>query len=107
MKLKISKVMLKEIKNYFKTKKGFEKYDFDFMEMNINQYSNYVDYNVFDNEIDFDCSKNVFKTIRVAYPNDYYACDKYLTTNDLVKCYKNSDKTFNGFMQSLANEIEC
>lgn len=33
---------------------------------------------------DYDSSIGVFKAIRVSYPFEYYACDRYLTTNELV-----------------------
>ena len=33
---------------------------------------------------DYDSSIGVFKAIRVSYPDEYYACDRYLTTNEIV-----------------------
>ena len=108
MKVKVSKVMLNEMIKWFKGKKEFNGYGFWYCEMTPEQYEYCVDYRgVWENEIDYDYAKNKVKVLAISYPEDYYACDKYLTTKDLLKCFRNSDKTLNGFMQEIANEIEC
>ena len=37
---------------------------------------------------DYDWDKRMYKAIRVDYPDDYYACPRYLTTIELCKEFK-------------------
>ena len=110
MKCKVSKTILKEIINYAKqNKEKFGGWGFYYCEMPISQYEYCVDYDgIWGHEIDYDDNKNVMKVLKVVYPYDYYACDKYLTTKDLQRVLKNaSDRTLNGFLKELENEIDC
>ena len=103
MKVKVSKTMLKEILKYLKNKGDkYNGYGVYYTEMNENAYAYCVDYNGrYANEIDYDYNKGVMKVLKITYPYDYYACDKYLTTRDLTRVFKNSDKTLLGFMKEL------
>lgn len=38
----------------------------------------------FEGEADYDCADGKFKAICVSYPSNYFACDRYLTTRELV-----------------------
>lgn len=57
--------------------------------------------------------KNVFiylnkknNAILVDYPPKYYAYPKYITTNDLVRVFRRSDKTIDGFIREFKEYIE-
>lgn len=106
MQVKISKVMCKSINDYLKAQKQFTGYKLEYVELKSNEYQSCVDYDIYNNMIDYDNNKSIFKTIRVVYPVEYYACDKYLTTKELKQAYKNCDKTYNSFMQEIKNIIE-
>jgi hypothetical protein len=106
MQVKISKVMCKSINDYLKAQKQFAGYKLKYIELKPNEYKYAVDYDIYENVIDYDNNKNMFKTIEIEYPANYYACNKYLTTNELKQAYKNCDKTYNSFMQAVANIIE-
>lgn len=73
----------------------------DLVALTPEQFRYCVDYNDYEHEVDYDWKTSMFKVIRVIYPSEYYACDKYLTTKDLSYCLKQSDKTFNGFMSEV------
>lgn len=108
MKVKVSKTMLKEMIKYFEKKKEYNGYGFWYCEMSPEQFRYCVDYNgIWEHETDYDYTKNKIKVLEITYPEEFYANDKYLTTKDLVKCFRNSDKTLNGFMEQIASEIEC
>lgn len=71
------------------------------VELNPEQFKWCVDYNEFDHESDFDWETRTFKVIRVTYPDEYYACPKYLTTKDLQFCLKQSNKTLDSFLNEV------
>ena len=73
----------------------------DLVYLTPEQFRCCVDYNDLDHEVDYDWQKSIFKVIRVIYPSEDYACNKYLTTKDLHYCLGQSDKSFNGFMEQL------
>ena len=106
MKVKISKVMCKSIIDYLQGKKQFTGYRLSYVELKPNDYKYCVDYDIYNNMIDYDDKKNIFKAIKIVYPVNYYACDKYITTKELKQAYKNCDKTYNSFMQEIKNIIE-
>lgn len=50
---------------------------------------------------------NIYGVIVVEYPYNYYACNKYITTNDLIKIWKNTnDKTINGLAKAFCEFVE-
>lgn len=101
MQCKVTKVMAKTLQKYIK------KYQFEYIEMSAEQYELYVGYDLLEHENDFDWNKGRFKVIRVIYPLEYYACDSYLTTNDLVRLAKQGeDLSINTFMKNVFHEIE-
>lgn len=103
MKVKVSKTMVKFLNDNLLKSKGYKAV---FNEMNTNQYSFYVSYEIMDHENDYNYNTAKMKSIKILYPDDYYAVPRFLTTNDLVKIFKNSDKTVQGFLNELWNEIE-
>ena len=70
------------------------------------QYSILVDIYPFNHDNDYDIITNTYKVMVIEYPPHYYANNQYITTNDLVKIYKMSDKTLNGFIKAFNNYIE-
>lgn len=55
---------------------------------------------------DYDYAKNRYRAIKVMYPSEYYACDRYLTTKELISIFRDSDKTYKGFMDKLLEAVE-
>lgn len=56
-------------------------------EMPAHVYEFKVDYQSFLNEIDWNEKKNVFKVIRIDYPEECYAMPKFCTTRDLIRIF--------------------
>jgi len=104
MKLKVSKTILNEIKKYFKNDNNCKNYSFEYVEMSPRAYMLNVDYDA--DDLDFDHIKNIYKTIRVIYPCNYYACDSYITTKMLVKAYKRGNTTLKTIFEYIKREIE-
>lgn len=100
MRVKVSKTMVKQLQ------KEFKNYLIVYEEMTINDYRWCVNSDLLGNENDYDYEKSKFKVIKVLYPYEYYAMPKYLTTNDLGKCFRKSNKTYNSFINEIKNEIE-
>lgn len=73
----------------------------DLVNLTPQEFRYFVDIDDYDHEVDYDWKTSLFKVIRIVYPSEDYACDKYLTTKDLSYCLKHSDKTFNGFMEEV------
>lgn len=109
MKVKVSKVMRKEIFNYLKNQGDkYNGYGVYYCEMTPEQFNYCVDYHGADSHLeDYDYKTNKMKVITITYPHEYYACARYLTTQDLTHIFNNSDHTLNGFMKRLEGEIEC
>ena len=76
----------------------------ELVKMSIKAYEYRVDYNALEHENDYNYETLQFKALRIAYKSEFYACDRYLTTNDLVRIFRNSDKTYEGFKSEL---LEC
>ena len=82
MKIKTSKTLANILNKNIK--------DFTIKQANLNieNFKNFVDFDILEHENDYNYNNNTFSVFIVQYPNNYYACDKYITTNDLVKIYK-------------------
>ena len=100
MKVKVSNPMVKALKE------SFPEMNISLQKLGIDAYKMEVDYDVLYHENDFDFSKNCFKVIRIAYPTEFYAIDRYLTTNDLITAFRHSDGTLSGFMDAVREAIE-
>lgn len=103
MQVKVSKTMAKFLNENLLKSKGYKAV---FQEFTPDQYSLYVSYNIMDHENDYNYNTGKMKSIKILYPDNYYAVPRFLTTNDLVRIFKNSDKTVSGFLNQLWNEIE-
>lgn len=64
-----------------------------------------VDYDAFAHDTDFDYATGMFSVIRVEYPADYCAVDRYITTKDLHRIYKRSNGSWNDFVEEFKNEV--
>ena len=104
MKLKTSKIMAKMLNEKIKDF-GLD-YKITQKQITLEQFRLYVDFDIWEHENDYNSSNQKFNVLEIEYPLDYYACNKYLTTNDLIKIYKDSNKTFNGFLDSFKNYVE-
>lgn len=60
----------------------------------------------FADDRDYDYKTGKTKVISVWYPAEYYALPKQLSTTDLEYSYKRSNRTWDGFIQSLRQDIE-
>ena len=101
MTITASKTMAKVLQNYFK------KYNYKITHQKLTPrgFAWQVDLDTWKHDADFDYIHNIYKVIRVDYPPEDYACPCYLTTYDLTKCFDKSDKTLDGFLQQVKNEI--
>jgi hypothetical protein len=100
MKIKVSNPMTKEIR------KALD----DIIEtaaitkMSIEEYKWNVDLDVIYHEDDWDAEANKFKVIRITYPAECYAPPRYITTQDLNRVFRHSDRTYDGFFREIRNE---
>ena len=46
------------------------------------------------------------KIITIYYPYEWYACPRDLNDYDLLRIFKSSDRTYNGFFADLLDDIE-
>lgn len=100
MKVKVSKTMAKQLQ------KNFDNYTITYKTMYLCDYKVLVDHDDYMHENDFNLNTYKFSVIVVEYPSYFYAMPKYLTTNDLLKCFRRSDKTYKGFIEEVKKEIE-
>ena len=108
MKCKVSRVMVKFLKENSKFK---NLYEFSYEEVRKDLYRMYVDYNIWQNEIDLNVRNGKMKLIKVKYPDEYYSCSKYITTKNLNDCLKSIECkgkhfTTEEFIQAFDSMIE-
>lgn len=106
MKVMVSKTMCRELNKYAQTQPIFNQYEFQFDELSRRLYEWNVNMDSYKYENDYQVDKGLFKFIRVVYPDDYYAMPRYLTTNDLERCFQHSDGTYQSFMNEVMREVE-
>lgn len=99
--IKATRAMAKEIAKRIKSgySVSFERFTYD-------EYTRFVSIYPEREMDDYNASTGKFSAIKILYPDEYYACPLFLTTNDLITIYNNSDKTFNDFFRTLNDEIE-
>lgn len=105
MIVQVSKVMVKELNKQFKDR-NWSFCKFDYREADLLTYRTHVNCFVMDSENDWIASKGKMKYIAVVYPDEYYSLPRYLTTNDILKCFRDSDRTFDGFVNEIKLEVE-
>ena len=66
------------------------------------EYGRFVDYDLFRHTDDYD--GKAFKVIKIIYPLDAYAMPAYITTRDLIRAFRESDKTTEGFTDVLRRQ---
>lgn len=100
MKVKISRVMASLLDKSIKDCK------ISFVQMSSDSYRRYVDTEIYNHDNDIDYKTGKYNAILVDYPPKYYAYPKYITTNDLVRVFRRSDKTIDGFIREFKEYIE-
>lgn len=101
MKIKTTKTMAKELQKAL-TADGFA---VDQVQLSPAAFRFLVDLNEYKHESDYNITTGKFDVIRVVYPPEFHACTAYLTTADLIRCYRASDKTFDGFINSVCDAV--
>ena len=59
-----------------------------------------------ENETDWNATTGKMRVIKVLYPDEWYAMPRYLTTKDLQRLAYESDRTYDGFMNTVLKDIE-
>lgn len=87
MKIQVTKTFCKFIND---TAKEFNvKFSANFVKLNGRARELYCgDDSTWINSPDYDWDKQAFNTIRISYPADYCACDRYITTEELTKEFR-------------------
>lgn len=104
MKAKVTKTLANWLNEKLKNTGYKAKYE----ELTPQQY----DWNVGDTsmdtlEYDYNFSTGKYKVIKIIYPDDYYACNAYLTTQNLIDCIKHTkNHTENEFFDNIWGRIE-
>lgn len=103
MKIKATKAMA----NFLKKSVNLEcVHSIKLLAMDAEEYKSYVDFDMLAHIDDYDYGTLKFKVIQVNYKIECYAIPKYLTTKDLLRCYKHSNGTAEDFVNEICKEIE-
>lgn len=100
MKLKATKVLAKLLNEKIKD------YEISLVKFSEREFKWNVDIDSYNHEIDFDYRTNKYNVLCIYYPQNYYACNKYVTTKELYNIYNKSDKTLDNFIQKFFEYIE-
>ena len=101
MKIRVTKKLVSVLNKYVKGKP----YKFEFVELSIDRYKIFVDYDLMKNERDFNFETGKFKAVKVSYDPGLYAMTAYLSTYDLNKFYVNGD-SIDSYCQRVVNAVE-
>ena len=85
---------------------NFPAYTFRLEKFTLEQFKIFVDVDIFSHENDYNPTTNKIQAIKIIYPDQFYSLPRYITTNDLLKAFRRSDKTMTGFIQAIRDEIE-
>ena len=99
MTIKVSNTMVKYIKDILP-----KNYSVKLVKMTDRDFRLNVDYDEYSNEVDYG-TDNLYKVIKITYPDDYYANPLYFTTKELISAYRSSVKYNIDFKQELNNLI--
>lgn len=103
MKVGTTKVMAKALKDL----EGHDIIDeVRYVEMDDRNYRWYVNYTGGLYQTDYNEKTDMYKTIKIIYHPCCYAMPRYLTTDDLTRCFRNSDKTWDDFINEVWKEVE-
>lgn len=103
MQVKTSNVMAKLLKTKLKSLKCIE--NVYLKQLTANVYSMYCSYNS-NPDYDFNYNTGLYNVIVIEYKYNCYAENRFLTTSDLIRCYKKSNGTLEDFIQEVKNEVE-
>lgn len=107
MIIKVTKKMVSEIQKAFAKIGKVKNYKVEFVKFKNELYQFFVDSNMRSFDYDYNFADGQWVVIKIIYPDDYYALPEYLTTVDLLGIFRKSDKTFDGFMQKIADCVEA
>lgn len=103
MKVQATKSMTRAINDYLKSKG--EKIVAVYETMSREAYKIKVDFGIWGNESDYLPASGEMRAIKIVYPSECCAMPQYLTSRELVKIFRKSDETFDGFMDGVLNAI--
>ena len=105
MRTQVSKTMCKALndalKDRIKNDIFTNIFHFDYDELTENQYHMFVDYDLFMHGNDFNPENNTFKVIRITYNEDCFSTDRFITTNDLIRCVKTYGNIYHDFINGI------
>ena len=104
MKVQATSTMAKEIAKALKAK-GLD-YKAKQVKLTEREYSWYVG-DTYDAEDygDYDYTKQEYRAIMIIYPDNYYACPRYLSTRELKDIFTSGD-TLEKFMAKVVEAVE-
>lgn len=86
-------------------KKNGEKIEVSYEKMSEHNFAALVDSDTWRHDIDYLPTADEMRVIKVCYPSEYYAMSQYLTTKRLTAIFEKSDKTLNGFLSEVLDEV--
>lgn len=103
MQVKVSKAMVKTLNAELCT--AYYKPVFCYRELTRDQYAALVDYELLQHIDDYKPERGKFAVIAVEYAPEYYAAGTYITTSDLLQLFRGSDRTYNGFITAIGDDL--
>lgn len=105
-KIKVTNKMVKILKEALP-----KDYEVKLVKLSPDKYKWYVHYEGLhhaEDYGDYDYKDNTCKAIRIVYPADYYACDNFITTKELIDAYKDieGDKNIDNYKKALFRALE-
>ena len=99
MQVRVTKKMANEITKRTGYSASVVKFTYPEYQQYVTLYPEYED-------SDYDIETELFSAIRILYPEEDYACPKYLTSRDLNRMYYLSTGAIDDFFRVVKKEIE-
>lgn len=106
MRIQTTKTLLQVLKKEIAKDARFNGYSLGMCYIRPEYYTYYTGEDDSYFNADYDVIKNRYNTFIVEYPANYCAENRYITTAELTRIFRRSDKTFNGFIKAFGDAIE-
>ena len=103
MKVQAARKITKAINDFLK--ENGERMRAKYVTMSRRAFEINVDFDLWENEIDYLPASDKMRAVKIVYPVKYHAMPRYLTSAALVKLFRRYDKSYNGFMREVLDEI--
>ena len=108
MRVQVTKTMVNALNKALKARTFTNILKFEYDTLSLHEYQIFVSDNIwqaYDNG-DYNANEGTFKFIRIIYKEECFSVDRFLTTYELIKCFKTCSRDYNTFINNVFDACE-